>query len=197
MIEGDGGRVRLALEGGGEVVAGRAMLAVNAWLPRLVATLAEKVRPVRAQMLATAPLPVRLSVPVYSHAGYFYLRQRTDGRVLLGGARHLHRDAEVGYADATTDALQQSLGAYLAEHFPAFADAPVERRWSGTMGFSPDGLPRLGAVPGVPGAWWAAGFTGHGMGYALRFGELAARTLTGDSDPASDLFAASRLPTSA
>ena len=173
-VEGEGGRVRVGAEGGGEVLAERALLAVNAWLPRLVPSLAETVRPVRAQMLATAPAAPTLDRPVYSHAGYYYVRQRADGRVLVGGARHLHREAEVGYDDLTTGALQKDLEAYLRGHFPALADLPVERRWSGTMGFSPDGLPVLGAVPDVPGAHFAAGFTGHGMGYALRFGRLAA-----------------------
>ena len=192
-LESEGGRVRLGAEGGGEAVADRVLVATNAYLPRLLPALASVVRPVRAQMLATAPAPPTMSAPVYSHEGYYYVRQRADGRVLLGGARHLHRDAEVGYEDATTDALQASLARYLATHFPALADVPVERRWSGTMGFSPDGLPVLGPVPGVAGAHFAAGFTGHGMGYALRFGELAARSLLGEPDDASDLFHSSRL----
>lgn len=192
-VESEAGRVRLGAEGGGEVVADRVLVATNAYLPRLLPGLSPVVRPVRAQMLATAPAPPTLAAPVYSHEGYFYVRQRADGRVLLGGARHLHRDAEVGYEDATTEALQASLADYLATHFPSLAGVPVERRWSGTMGFSPDGLPILGAVPGVPGAQFAAGFTGHGMGYALRFGLLAARVLVGESDDALDLFHADRL----
>jgi len=192
-VEAEGGRVRLGAEGGGEAVADRAFVAVNAWLPTLVPSLADVVRPVRAQMLATAPAPPTLAAPVYSHEGYYYVRQRADGRVLVGGARHRHRDAEVGYADATTAPLQADLEAYLAEHFPALAGVPVVRRWAGTMGFSADGLPVLGGVPGIPGATFAAGFTGHGMGYALRFGLLAARTLLGEPDPSTDLFSSARL----
>ncbi len=188
-IEPEGGRVRLG-SALGTVTADRVLVATNAWLPDLVPETRGAVRPVRAQMLMTAPCPPALSAPVYSHDGYFYVRQRADGRVLLGGARHLHRDAEVGLVDATTPELQADLEAYLAQHVPSLAGARVERRWSGPMGFSPDGLPRLGAVAGVPGAWWAGGFTGHGMGYGLRFGRLAARRLLGLSDPAADLFGA-------
>ena len=192
-VEGEGGRVRLAAEGATEVVADRVLLAVNAHIPLLRPDLSHLVRPVRAQMLATAPVPRVLDVPVYSHGGFYYVRQRGDGRVLVGGARHRHRAAEVGYEDATTDALQADLEAYLAAHFPALAGAAVERRWSGTMGFSPDGLPALGPVPDVPGAFWAAGFTGHGLAYAARFGRLAARTLLGEPDDAADLFSVGRL----
>ncbi|HEX8386719.1 MAG TPA: FAD-binding oxidoreductase, partial [Rubricoccaceae bacterium] len=124
--------------------------------------------------------------------GFYYVRQAPDGRVLVGGARHLHEATEVGHDDATTPALQADLEAYLRAHVPAAADAPVERRWSGTMGFSPDGLPVIGDVPGVPGAVYGAGFTGHGMGYGLRFGRLAARRLLGEPDEADGLFGADR-----
>jgi gamma-glutamylputrescine oxidase len=191
-VEPSGGGVRL--EGPeGRVEAGRVVLALNAFLPRLWPEASRYVRPVRAQMLATAPVPSVLDRPVYSHEGYYYLRQSGEGRLLLGGARHRHVEAEVGYEDATTEPLQADLLAYLREHLPLPEVPPVERRWSGTMGFSPDGLPVLGEISGCPGAWFACGFTGHGMGYAVRFGELLARTALGEPDEASDLFAAERL----
>ena len=185
--------VRLTLAGGATLAAGRAFVALNAYAPALVPELSAVVRPVRAQMLATAPVAMCLPTPVYSHDGFYYVRQTPDGRVLCGGARHLHESEEVGTDDATTPALQRDLEAYLAAHVPAAAGAAVERRWAGTMGFSPDGLPVLGDVPGVPGAVYAAGFTGHGMGVALRFGRAAAHRLLGLPDDAETLFSAARL----
>ena len=110
-LEAGSGRTRIVLEGGGEVRAARVLIAANAYLPQLRPELSHVVRPVRAQMLATAPAPPTLAAPVYSHHGYVYLRQRCDGRVLVGGARHLHRDLEVGYDDETTPALQADLEA--------------------------------------------------------------------------------------
>lgn len=177
---------------GASIETGRVVVAANAYLPTLLPDLASWVRPVRAQMFATAPVARALDVPVYSHAGYFYLRQLPTGEVLLGGARHLHEPDEVGYADITTDPLQADLEGYLRSHFPAFADAEITRRWSGTMGFSTDGLPAFGAVPGVDGAWWVGGFTGHGMGYGFRMGKLVAASLLGEPDPYADLFDARR-----
>lgn len=191
-VESSDSGVRIVTDGG-TLDAGHAVLALNAYLPQLVPALARFVRPVRAQMLATAPLPAGLAAPVYSHEGYYYLRQLATGEVLLGGARHRHRAAEIGYDDVTTDPLQADLEAYLRDHFPAFADAPVARRWSGTMGFSADGLPAFGAVPGVAGSLWVGGFTGHGMGYGFRMGRLVAATLIGQPDPFADLFDAQRL----
>ncbi|MEM7789152.1 MAG: FAD-binding oxidoreductase [Bacteroidota bacterium] len=185
--------IRLGVAGGGRVEAGRVLVATNAWAPTLVPRLEGVIRPVRAQMLATSPIKPLLQSPVYSHEGYVYVRQRSDGRILLGGARHLHADAEVGYDDATTAPLQDDLEAYLARHLPEAAGATVERRWSGTMGFSPDSLPLLADVEDVPGALVAAGFTGHGMAFGMRFGLLAARALLGRPDPTADLFHSDRL----
>lgn len=187
-VEATASRVHIRLRAGGGLVADRVLLAPGPRLPDLIPELATRVRPVRAQMLATEPLPRLISRPVYSHEGYFYLRQREDGRVLLGGARHLHRAEEVGFEDATTEALQADLERYLEQHLPEAAQAPVERRWSGTMGFSPDGMPVLSEAPGLPGVLYATGFTGHGMGYGVRFGLLAARHLLDQPDEASDLF---------
>ncbi|HMB93221.1 MAG TPA: FAD-binding oxidoreductase [Rhodothermales bacterium] len=174
--------------------AGQVVLALNAYLPLLFPQLSRYVQPVRAQMFATRPLRPRwLPLPVYSHEGYFYLRQLKDGTVLLGGARHLHRAVEVGYEDTTTPALQKDLLAYFHHHFSQTREAQVAQRWSGTMGFSPDRLPVIGAVPGVPGSVWAAGFTGHGMGYGFRFGKLLAEVALEEPRPAGlDLFSVSR-----
>ncbi|MEO0742245.1 MAG: FAD-binding oxidoreductase [Bacteroidota bacterium] len=177
----------------GTIRAERVVLALNAYAPLLVPDLTLFVRPVRAQMLATAPVAPTLMRPVYSHEGYYYVRRHADGRLLVGGARHLHRDEEVGYEDATTPALQADLEAYLAEHVPAVLPVQVERRWSGTMGFSPDGLPLVGALPGHPESRWCGGFTGHGMGFAVRLARLVVCEMMGEDDAYADLFAWERV----
>lgn len=193
---------RLDLQGQGVILetslrrirARQVVLCLNAYLPRLLPELGRYVRPVRAQMLATEQMPSRwLEVPAYSHEGYFYIRQLKGGEVLLGGARHLHEKEEVGHEDATTPALQADLEGYLHEYFPQTKGVKVAQRWSGVMGFSPDGLPVIGAVPGLPNSFWAAGFTGHGMGYGFRFGRLMAEVALGVAHPEGyDLFTAER-----
>lgn len=174
--------------------AAQTILTLNAYLPTLVPSLRQYVRPVRAQMLSTTPMTSRwLHVPIYTHDGHFYMRQQGDGTVLLGGGRHLHQSIEVGYEDATTEALQRDLEAYLGHHFPQARGLAVQHRWSGVMGFSPDGLPSYGAVPGLPGSLWAGGFTGHGMGYGFHFGRLLSQVATEQTLPdAADLFSTDR-----
>lgn len=180
--------------GGRRLDAGQVVLTLGAYLSQLVPALGAYVRPVRAQMLATAPAEAsHLRVPAYTHTGEFYIRQASNGAVLLGGARHRNESAETGYDDATTAAVQDDLEEYLHIHFPWARKLAVEHRWSGTMGFSPDRLPVVGPVPDQPGNVWAGGFTGHGMSYGFRMGQLLAGLALGDTRPVGyDLFAASR-----
>lgn len=162
-------------------VAKSVTVALNAYLPKLYPGLQQYVTPVRAQMLATEPVAdLNIGYPVYSHEGYYYLRQTDRGNLLVGGARHLHKSDEVGYDDRTTSELQADLEKYLATYFPTSGSPEVVQRWSGVMGFSPDGLPSIGRVPGSEGPnYWAAGFTGHGMSIGFLIGRVLAQLAAG------------------
>src|SRR5690625_7913728 len=112
-------------------------------------------------MLATEPASLRcLQLPAYSHEGFYYVRQRADGVVLVGGARHLHMLEERGYAEQTTPALQADLERFIHQHFPQTRGLAVARRWSGVMGCSPDGLPGVGGVRHLSGGYCAERCTG-------------------------------------
>lgn len=180
------------------VRAEQVVVAVNAWLPTLFPSLARFVRPVRGQMLATQPMMERwLDVPVYSHDGFYYVRQTRTGILLAGGARHLHQDAEVGYDCLPTAPVQADIEDYLRQHFPRSAGMQVEMRWGGTMGFSPDALPVVGSLSEMPGSLWAAGFTGHGMSYGFRFGKLLADMMANERQiEGADLFSVDRFDAS-
>jgi glycine/D-amino acid oxidase-like deaminating enzyme len=174
--------------------ADRVVLALGAALPSLVPSLGRFVQPMRAQMLSTRPADSQhVGVPVYAHGGDFYVRQLADGTVLAGGGRHAHAEAEATDTDTTTPAVQADIERYLHRHFPWTQALSIEQRWSGTMGFSPDGRPVVGPVPDVPGGVFATGCTGHGMSYGFRMGRLLADLVGGSSQPDGyDLFAASR-----
>jgi glycine/D-amino acid oxidase-like deaminating enzyme len=166
----------------GEVRASIVLVCTNAAAGRLLPFFADKVDPVRGQMLATAPAPPLFPCPVYADHGFDYWRQDEYGRIALGGWRNLDPDGEVGMDEALHPLIQERMTAFL-HRFPALRDVPVTHRWSGTMGFSRDGLPLVGAVPGLPGALAAAGFTGHGFGFAFLAGRaLVELALEGRSD---------------
>ncbi len=166
---------------GGSVAAGAVVVCTNAYAPHLVDL---RVRAVRGQMLATAPLPERiLTRPVYAHRGFRYWRQTPDRRVLVGGWRDLAVDEEVGEEERTSERVQAALDGFLRESAIA---APVTHRWAGVMGFSHDGLPYVGRLP--DGVLVCAGFTGHGMGFALAVAELVAACALGAAPPEATLF---------
>ena len=174
---GDEG-VRLEV-GGREVRADAAVLATNAFTPRLVPEV--PIRPVRAQMLATAPVPMVADRPVYAGWGHRYWRQLPDGTLLAGGCRDAAPETEVGYGLETTELVQARLERHLASI--GAGGAPVVQRWAGTMGFTPDGLPLAGPVPGRPNLLVCGGYTGHGMGFAVACAELVAGLVLGGGNP--------------
>lgn len=168
------------------------MLCLNAYSPNIDPFFVGKILPTRAQCLVTEPLD-HVPVPYcgYSDYGYMYYRSTFDGRFLLGGGRQYYRDEE---DDTTEDRLnpkvQACLDDYLKKYFPD-VEAPVAHRWSGIMGFSSDGLPLAGALPGRPRIGFAVGFTGHGLALAGATAERAVdKLLNGGSAGAVD---ASRL----
>ncbi len=179
------------MEGGGVELRSRqvtvrceeAALCTNAYAPLLHPYFAGKVRPTRGQALCTEPLGVKLLDKMcYCDYGYEYFRQLPDSRILLGGWRHHFREAETGYEDRTTAEVQEGLESFLVRYFPEARGARITHRWSGTMGFSRDGIPLVGALPGMPQVYFAVGFTGHGLGFGLATAErLAAHILWGHS----------------
>jgi len=176
-----GGEARTAT---GVVRAGAIVLCTNAHTAHLAAS---RVRPVRGQMLATAPTTPVFARPAYANRGYRYWRQTGDGRVLVGGWRDTALDAEVGEEERTTDVIQRQLEAFLREHA---ITAEVTHRWAGTMGFSHDALPYVGRI--APGLFVCGGFTGHGMAFGPASAELVAALVRGGTHPDADLFEPSR-----
>jgi len=165
---------------GGVVRADAVVLCTNAYTAHLATT---RVRPVRGQMLATAPTARVFARPAYANRGYRYWRQTSDGRVLVGGWRDTAVDAEIGEEERTTDAIQRQLDAFLREHH---VDAAVTHRWAGTMGFSHDALPYVGRI--AAGVFVCGGFTGHGMAFGPASAELVAALVRGATHPDADLF---------
>ncbi len=161
----------------GEIEAALVIVATNARAGDLLPTLADKVDPVRGQMLATGPNKILFDCPIYANHGYDYWRQDPSGCVVLGGWRNLDPDGEVGHNEAPKPHIQAPMAAFLKK---MGVDAPILHQWAGTMGFSRDGLPLVGPAPGTPGALAGVGFTGHGFGFAFLAGKaLAEQALEG------------------
>jgi glycine/D-amino acid oxidase-like deaminating enzyme len=181
-LEAAGERIHLVSDAG-EVLARRVVLALNAYAPTLIPQLAVEIQPVRGQMLATEPGERLLRGVWHLNGGFEYARELADGTLLLGGSRHVARQVEVGYLESPTATVQGALEAFLRDTFPRLAGRGVRHRWAGTMAFTDDLLPRIAAVPHLPGALYAAGFSGHGMCLGFATGRWLARRTAGEDLP--------------
>jgi glycine/D-amino acid oxidase-like deaminating enzyme len=80
------------------------------------------------------------------------------------------------------DKARDELFHFASRHFPE-ARIDDAQRWSGLMGLTPDGLPLIGSLPGLPQAHFAVGFGGRGLCWAFVVAERLAQLILHDSDP--------------
>jgi glycine/D-amino acid oxidase-like deaminating enzyme len=162
------------------------MICTNAYSAQIHPYFKGKVIPTRAQCLVTDPLPNSpiLGTCGYSDYGFMYYRDTFDGRLLIGGGRKQNKPAEHDTMDdRVTDGVQRILDQYLVDRFPELLDVRVSRRWSGIMGFTPDGLPLVGTLPDLPRVGFAVGFNGHGLALGAGTAERAVEMLLAGRDP--------------
>ncbi len=62
---------------------------------------------------------------------------------------------------------------------PELRKTTIANSWAGYIDSTPDGVPAIGEVSGVPGLILAAGFSGHGFGIGPGAGHLVADLITG------------------
>ncbi|KAK4100451.1 FAD dependent oxidoreductase [Parathielavia hyrcaniae] len=169
----------------GIVRARRVVLATNGYTAAVWPRFQGAVVPLRGQVTAQRPgraMPAGGCLPTtYSFIydkGYEYMVARPQGSrfagdIVMGGG--LVRAPDNGLMEfGTTDdsVVNEDISGYLREATGRYfgsawgEDHPEERvrsDWTGIMGFSPDGFPFVGEVPGEKGLWASCGFQGHGM----------------------------------
>jgi glycine/D-amino acid oxidase-like deaminating enzyme len=92
------------------------------------------VKPARAQVLITEPIPgLDIKGTFHIDRGYYYFRNIND-RILFGGARNLDFDGETTTAFGNTDIIQNQLEKMLREVILPNTDFTIAHRWSGIMG---------------------------------------------------------------
>ncbi|MCU0702452.1 MAG: FAD-binding oxidoreductase [Fimbriiglobus sp.] len=150
------------------------LIATGAWAGQILDL---PVRPVRGQIVL-----FRCERLPFTHIlmhGKRYLVPRTDGRVLVGSTE----EPEAGFVKANTPEGVEGLKEFAFEMCPALREAEVEKCWSGLRPGSPDGLPFIGPVPGVPNLFAAVGHGRAGvqlsLGTALLVRELFMGTSSG------------------
>jgi glycine/D-amino acid oxidase-like deaminating enzyme len=83
--------------------------------------------------------------------------------------------------------LNREAFAAMVALFPQFRDVHIVQEWGGYIDVTPDGVPYISPVGGLPGLTVATGFSGHGFGIGPAAGRLAAELAIGATpsvDPA-------------
>lgn len=108
------------------------IVTTNGFAKKLLGT--EDVKPARAQVLVTKPIPgLKVKGAFHHNCGYNYFRN-IDGRLLIGGGRHLAKATEETTEMATTEEIQNYLESLLSKHFLPNQKYEIDMRWSGVMG---------------------------------------------------------------
>ncbi len=159
---------------GSVIEAENVVNATNGWASLLTEGI--EVIPVRELAMVTERLPELPPQPfeMLCLGDFAYgATQTATGNYNLGGpgpARPPDYDYydEKIYADEVLRVMS-----YIAVIFPGLSGVSVIRSWVGAMGFTPDGMPSIGPMPGVKGLFITAGYPA-GMSWAAVSGRLAA-----------------------
>ncbi|MFT3885286.1 MAG: FAD-dependent oxidoreductase [Flavobacteriales bacterium] len=170
----DASGATVELGDGSLVKAGQVVLAVNGYLRHLLPD--ADVMPGRGQVLLTAPIAgLRLRGTYHADEGYYYFRDY-QGRVLLGGGRHLDKAGETTTENTVTPRIQQALEYLLRNVILPGQPFTIEQRWSGVMGFRTQGKEPL-VERRTERTVVAAGLSGMGVAIGIRVARRAAALL--------------------
>jgi glycine oxidase len=157
VVVRDGLVDRLTLDSG-DVRAGRYITAAGAWTSSLLRRVgvSPAIQPLRGQIVLLERLPRPFQHVL--NVGTRYLVPRGDGRVLCGST-----EEAAGFEKRNTAEGVAGLLELARTLVPDLAGATLERSWAGLRPHTPDGLPHLGALPGVENLWIAAGHFRAGL----------------------------------
>ncbi len=117
---------------------------------------------------------------------YLYIRATADGRLMVGGEDEDIDDEQ--RRDALLAIKVEALQTKAKALFPAL-DVGAAFSWTGTFGESENGMPTIGAVPGMPNCYGVLGYGGNGITFAAMAAQMLVSELLGVSDPDRELFA--------
>ncbi|KAL2836925.1 FAD dependent oxidoreductase-domain-containing protein [Aspergillus pseudoustus] len=161
----------------GTIKASKVIIATNGYTSAILPQYKNKIVPVRgtcSRIVAppnhSGPTLTRTYTIRHNSWNYDYLIPRADGSIVVGGARPAFIDNPGSWYDVSDDsrileAAVRYFDGYMQRHFVGWEEshAYTDRVWTGIMGYSSDGLPHVGLVPGKQDQWIIGGFTGHGM----------------------------------
>ncbi|KAK8062581.1 hypothetical protein PG997_014678 [Apiospora hydei] len=187
----------------GAITAGKVILATNGYTAHLLEQFQGIIVPLRGHVTAQRPgqgmpakgLPVTYSFIHGDSYDYMIPRppgSRFEGDIVIGGGLHDLSDGgateygttdDTGFNGVIAENLRECLPGYFGNNWGEdHPDGRIRRAWTGIMGYSPDGCPFVGAVPGVENMWMAASFQGHGMVLCWMCAKALAAMMDGRDD---------------
>ena len=160
--------------------ADKVLLTAGAWSSSLLRPLGYtwEIQPVKGQMLSIRP-PFGVSLRRTVYVGGTYLVPKRDGTVVVGATEErdagFNRDVTIGAISALSEALR--------EIAPGFSHAEFLQSWTGLRPGSPDGEPRIGELPGLPGLMIAIGHFRNGILLSAVTAQMVAAAATGRGWP--------------
>jgi glycine/D-amino acid oxidase-like deaminating enzyme len=161
----------------------KAIIATNAWISELIPELKTIVIPAREQMLAYAPVePVFTTGVAADMVTCEYWQQAADGTILIGGCGSIEQ--RIGSWDyEPTSKTQEAIEQILPRLFPKLKHLRPIQRWAGLLDCTTDRFPIIDQAPNITGAYFAAGFSGHGMPFGMRLSQLLATAIASNNLP--------------
>jgi glycine/D-amino acid oxidase-like deaminating enzyme len=120
---------------------------------------------------------------------YNYARTTADGRIIIGGGDDDTVDPAA--RDRKMPEKSEKLVEDLVKLWPA-ANPVIDFSWSGAFGETDDGLPLIGAVPGMPRMFAAYGYGGNGITFSFMASRILAELCAGHREGWFDAFAIDR-----
>jgi len=120
---------------------------------------------------------------------YLYFRLVAGDRILVGGKDdEFHRHNILASIIKKKAAMLEHSFCKRMPHIPLKADFS----WGGAFAVTKDGLPYIGAVPGIRNIYFALGFGGNGITFSIVAAELLRDVLTGKQNGNEGLFGFNR-----
>ncbi len=170
----------------GRVTASTAVLATNAYshalglfrhsyFPLVTSVIAAGPAD-QAQLAAAGLKPARMLVT--AEHSLHYLQVTPDGRLILGGggAAHIYGGLVHG---GNHKAQLARLPDFIRRVWPDLASLPLTHGWSGVICYTRDGLPSIGRLAGCPNIYYALGYSGEGVSFAVAAGKILADMIAG------------------
>lgn len=166
----------------GEVKAKKVVLATNGYTAALSSKFEDKIVPIKASCSQIVPIDEGKRAPnlmnscsvVREKGAFDYLINRADGSCIVGGGMQFYTGDKDAWYDTVDDStlfypesnpLKTWYDTFMQKTFFSWENVTtkVAYLWSGITGYTADGLPYTGEIPGEPNKYVTAGFNGHGM----------------------------------